>query len=451
MPTATAKAAAPTEKVQTTTITKKTTEPVERPITEPAAPAPEPREDFWRYIESLTEEDWKDHHVTLYRYPLGQPKPHKLGRYIKTYKFGSPLLSEDQIFEEFGGSQYDAILKGPGKDGTRFALIARHAWEMDGPAKNPWQVSTSTTQTPPPSDTTAVLEMLLKHVQSLQTSKNPAQDPALKESIGLIQQLTAAMPKPEGVKELVAGLASLQQLTGGGGGEKSSILETITILKELGVIGEKRRTIAEELKDLLEVTAMLGGGGGGGKTDWATSLVQNLPTIIEKAQPIADKFAEASRNNARVAEIRAGRVPAPAPPNTRAQPALVPSATSPAAAAPAAESPAARTVAPPETEPATPAASPYIAPNLEWVKARAVQLFAAGKTGDAIAEWLDSLDEQLGNFLGAMDAEKFAAFVKGDPILGQIATAPRFHKFVEEFVDYFTEELEPPGEPVTTH
>ncbi len=454
MPTATAKPA-PTEKIQTTTITKKISEPVEQAIAAPAAPLPEPNEDFWKYIESLTADDWKKHHVSLYRYPLGQTKPQKLGRYVKTYKAENPLVNEDQIFDEFGGSQYDALLRGPAKDGTgRVTLIAKHSWEMDGPAKNPW-VTPPAPGAAAPSDTTAVLELLLKHLQSLQASKNPSQDPALKESISLIQQLTAAMPKPEGVKELVAGLVSLQQLTGGaGGGEKNSILETITILKELGIIGEKKRSLAEELKDMLEVTEMLGGGGrGGGKVDWGTALVQNLPTILEKVTPIADKFADAAASNRRVAELRSGAIPAAAPP-TRPAPALVaPHTTAPAAAAPAAESPAARSVAPPETEPATPGAPQFVAPNLEWVKARAVQLFAAGKPGDAIAEWLDSLDEQLGNFLGSMDAEKFSAFVKGDPILSAIASAPRFGAFVMEFVDYFAEELEPPGKPVpeTTH
>src|SRR6266850_5665987 len=111
MPTATKDKPAPTAKVQTTTVTKVTSDPVEQVIPPAAAPLPEPQEDFWNYIESLTEQDWKNHHVTLYRYPLGQTKPQKLGRYVRTYKFGEPLLSEDQIFEQFGGGQYDALLK----------------------------------------------------------------------------------------------------------------------------------------------------------------------------------------------------------------------------------------------------------------------------------------------------------------------------------------------------
>jgi hypothetical protein len=440
MPTATAKAA-PTATVKTKTITTVESDPVEQVVVPPAVPLPEVSEDFWRYIQSLTTEDWKNHTVALYRFPLGQTKPQKFGRYVKTYKAECPLLSEEQIFEEFGGSQYDALLRGP-KDG-RMTLLAKHSWEMDGPAKNPWQMSNSPTQTPPPSDTAAVLETLLKHLQNLQTSKNPAQDPALKDSISLIQQLTAAMPKPEGVKELVAGLASLKALTGQDGG--NSLVETIKTLKELGIIGEKKRSLAEELKDMLEVTSMLrgdGGGGGGGKRDWLTSLIDNTPTIIEKVTPIADRLAETSRNNAHIADLRAGRIPPPAASALPARPApalVVPATTAPAAAAPAAESPASRNVTMPETEPATPKqqAPVFVSPNLEWVKARAVQLFAAGKPGDAIAEWLDSIDEQLGNFLGSMDEEKFSAFVKADAILAPIAAAPRFTEFVTEFVDYF--------------
>lgn len=454
MPTAAANAA-PKAKVSTKTIRTEITEPVEQPVAASPAPLPEPSEDFWRYIQAMKPEDWKKTHtVSIYRYPLGQTKPQKLGRYVKTYKLDSPLVSEDQIFEEFGGGQYDALLRGPARDGSeRVTLIAKHSWEMDGPAKNPWATSAATSAAAPgPSEIASTLQVLLQHLETLKKSPTASDNPALKESIALIQQLTQAMPKPEGVKELVAGLASLKELTGAGDGQ-SSIVETIKVLKELGVIGgESRKSLATELKEILEIAAMVGGGGGA-KVDWATSLVQNLPTILEKATPIADRFAEASRNNARVAEIRAGRAPASLPPSTRPAPALAVPAASTASAAPAAESPGARTVAAPETEPATAAERPagivVQPPTLDWVKARAVQLFATGKTGDAIAEWLDQIDEQLGNFLGSMDEEKFSAFVKSDPILGQIATAPRFAEFVAQFVDYFTEEQEPLSAPST--
>jgi len=423
-------------------VTTVVTDPVEQTLPPPVSAEPEPR-DFWPYIETLNAnpERWKTHKVSLYRYPLGQTKPQKLGRYIKTYKAENPLVSEDQIFDEFGGSQYDALLKGPGSDGIT-TLLAKYSWEMDGPVKNPWMTSSSATQTPPPSDTAAILETLLRHLQNLQTSKNPAQDPAVKDSIALIQQLTTAMPKPEGVKELIAGLASLQQLTGGAGGGGNNLRETLTILKELGIVGGERKSLAQEIKDILEISGMITGGGtgGGGKRDWVTSLIDNAPVILEKVTPIADKFADAARNNARIAEIRAGRIP-PAEPAivTRPTPALTVPATATPAATPAAESPASRVVAAPETEPATTPRVNVQPPTLDWVKARAVQLFTSGKPGDAIAEWLDSIDEELGNFLGSMDAEKFSAFVKEDPILSQIATAPRFPEFVEQFVDYFSE------------
>jgi len=442
MPTASAGTAPSKAKVSTKTITTQVTEPVEQNI--PAAAAPiEPREDFWKYIESLSADDWKTHHVTLYRYPLGQTKPQRLGRYVKTYKAENPLTSEDQIFDEFGGSQYDALLKGPGKNGERWQLLAKHSWEMDGPAKNPWATSSTTAVAPGPSELANTLQVVLQNLKTAERSPNAAESPAIKESISLIQQLTSAMPKPQGVGELVSALADLKKITGAGDGGGNSIVETIKVLKELGLIGAERKSLAGEIKEILEITAMMGGGGGTGKRDFATALIDAAPTIIEKVTPIADRFAETARANARIAELRAGVRPSEvsAPP-TRQAPALVPPQASPAAAAPAAESPAsARVVAPPETEaPAKPATAVYQAPNLEWVKARAVQLFALGKDGDAIAEWLDSIDEQLGNFLGGMDQEKFAAFVRGDAILSQIATAPRFPEFVEQFVAYFSEE-----------
>lgn len=444
MPSATAKPA-PTAKVQQTITTKEIREPVEKEVLEPSAPAPEPNQDFWGYIATLDPEDWNNHRCDLYRYPLGEMKPQKLGRYIKTYKRGTPLVSEEQILEEFGGGQYDAMLK---RDKS---LVARHSWEIEAAAKNPAANSGIPAATAAPSELAATLQVVLQNLKQASSAPNAAESPAIKESISLIQQLTQAMPKQQGVGELVSALADLKKLTGGGDGGQNSIIETIKVLKELGIVGGERKSLASEIKEIMEIAGMMGGGGGGGaKRDWVTSLIDNAPTILEKVTPIADKFADAAASNRRVAELRSGVIPAATPTN-RPAPALVAPTTAPAAATPAAESPASRVVTMPETEPATPAgAQPqFVAPNLEWVKARAVQLFAAGKPGDAIAEWLDSIDEQLGNFLGSMDAEKFAAFVKNDPILGQIATAPRFQEFVEQFVDYFAaESVNEPSTPV---
>lgn len=447
MPTATARKSAPTATVQETVIRKEVRDPIEVDATPPPVEVTPSRE-FWKYIQTLTDEDWKTHHVTLYRYPLGQVKPQKLGRYVRTYKLGTPLLSEEQVFEEWGGGQFDAILKGPPEPGgDRWTMLARHSWEMDGPAKNPWQTSGGNGTAP--SELASTLQVVLQNLQSAQKSANVGESPAIKESISLIQQLTAAMPKQQGITELVQGLASLKALTGETN-KKSELKETLELLKEMGVIGQERerKSLAAELKEVMELAQMMGTGEGGGrKTDWATSLVQNLPSILEKVTPIADKFADASRNNARVAELRAGvpQVPArpglPSPTQQQPQP-----ASNPAAVAPAAESPAPRTVTAPETEPAGASAAPgpvaIQPPNLEWVKARAVQLFAAGKSGDQIAEWLDTVDKQLGDFLGSMDEAKFGEFVRTDAILGQIATAPRFPRFVADFVAYFTEQGE---------
>jgi hypothetical protein len=448
MPSATA-TAPKTAKVTETILRKEVRDPIEVTVA-PSAPPAEPSEDFWRYLESLKDEDWKTHKVQLYRYPLGQTKPQKLGRYVKSYKAGCPLRGEEQIFEEFGGGQYDAMLTGPAKDGTgRITLLAKHSWEMDGPAKNPWQAA-SAAAGPSNSDLASTLQVVLQNLKAAERSPNIAGDPALKESISLIQQLTQAM-KPEGIKELVAGLASLKQLTGDSGGD-GAMLKAITLLKDLGVIGpdRERRSLATEIKEILEIAGMMGGGGapaaGGGRVDWPTALVQNLPGILEKVTPIADKFADAARSNARVAELRSGR---PVPPSSTTP--TLPASAGPSAAAtvPAAESPASRVVEAPETEPTTNPGQKLTAepPNLVWVKARAVQMFGEGKTGDVIAEFLDLLDAQLGAFLGSMDEAKFRTFVETDPIMKSIATAPRYTSFVRDFVGYFQEEpgvTEPP-------
>jgi hypothetical protein len=433
MPTAKKDAAPKTATVTEKIIRTEQRDPIEIEVTEPRAPV-SPKEDFWRYIKSLTDEDWKNHHVTLYRYPLGQPKPDKLGRYVKTYKHGNPLLSEEQIYEEFGGSQYTAMLKGP-RDGQPWFLIATHSWEMDGPARNPWQVSSGGGGgvAVANSDLASTLQVVLDKLSAAQRSGGPAADPAVKESISLIQQLTSAF-KPQGINELVAGVAALQKLSGGDGG--GNLRDTLALLKEFGALGGERRSLAAELKEILEISGMFGGGGGGGggRKDWATALVENLPGILEKVTPIADKFADAARANARVAEIRAGGRPGPVIPVSQTVPAALPRPAG--ETPPPVESPAPRTVTAPETEPVDTQVRP---PNLVWVKAKAVQMFLEGKPGDLIAEFLDQLDRELGAFLGSMNREQFKQFVETDAILKQIAGAPRFPAFVADFVDYFSE------------
>lgn len=434
MPTAKKDTAPKLATVSETIIRKETRDPIEVEVTEPRV-AVSPREDFWKYIKSLTDEDWKTHHVTLYRYPLGQPKPDKLGRYVKTYKHGNPLLSEEQIYEEFGGSQYTAMLKGP-KDGQPWTLIATQNWEMDGPSKNPWQTSPAGAAAAAVggSELAPVLQVLLPQLRTaLQASPNP-ESPAIKESIALIQQLTNAMPKQQGIAELVSGLADLKKLTGDTG-NGNSLRETLAVLKELGIIGVERRSIAQEVKEIMEIAGMLGGGGGAParRADWPTSLVETLPSILEKVTPIADKFADAARSNARVAEIRAGGRPGPPiAANTITTPALPP-----AAPVPAAES---RAVAAPDTVPAGEKPEELRAPNMIWAKAKAVQMFQQGKPGDVVAEFLDNLDTQLGGFLGSMNEEKFRAFIESDPILRTIIGTPRERTFIKDFVAYFSEE-----------
>lgn len=460
MPRATAAAlkTPQTAKVTETILRKEVREPIDVTV-KPPEPLPEPKEDFWRYIEALTDEDWKNHSVTLYRYPLGEQKPDKLGRYIKSYGGKNPALrNEEQIFEEFGGSQYHAMLKGPSPDDGRKIMLATHSWEMDGPAKNPWQTSTGTAGAAPSSDLAGALQVLLPHLQTLVAAPKTGQieTPAVKESLNVIKQLTDAIGKPQTLTDLVKAATDLQSVTGGGRRD-SSLREMLALLHEFGVIGgdrdrdrAPRRSLAQEIKEVIEVMGTLTGGAapsGGGRVDWPTALVQNLPGILEKVQPIADKFADAARSNARIAEFRAGRTPPSLPSPTQTAPGAT--AAPAAATVPAAESRAsAPTVAAPETEP-VPTGEKFAMrpPNLDWVKGKTVQMFTEGKPGDVIAEFLDLLDSQLGGWFGSMDEAKFRAFVEGDPILKTVATAPRFSAFVTDFVGYFSEE---PGEPGST-
>ena len=237
-------------RVKKTTITRETQPEIE--VERRPGAHPDPVKDFWGYIASLAEEDWKDHYVTLYRHPLGQPKPRELGRYVKTYKYRCPLLGEEQVAEEFGGGQFDAILKGK-RDGKQ-TMLKRESWDIEGPMKNPWATSHPTAAAPAPSgsDTAAVLHAVLSNLQQLHASMSPAKTSStLQESIRAIQALSQAVPR-EGIKDLAAALASMRTITG-----RDGIIQTIALLKELGVIGEQKRNYVGELRELLKVAQLM--------------------------------------------------------------------------------------------------------------------------------------------------------------------------------------------------
>jgi hypothetical protein len=382
--------------------------------------------DFWEYIESLTPADWKDHAARVYRYPNGEKKPRELGRYLVRYDVENPLVNEAQLAKSYGGGQYDVLVHRKRK------LIFRASFDIEGPARNPDAAALGANgQAAGGGELATTLNTVLQHLKGMQASAPAEQTPKFQETISMITALTNALPKNEGITGLVSALAALDQLRGGGG-QKSDLKETLELLRDLGIIGERaeaKKSKAEELKEILEIADMMRGGGG--KRDWVTSLIDAAPTIIEKAGGVLDKAVSVSQNNARIADARAraGLAPLPAAP------------AQPVATLPAAQTAETREVAPLEKE-TVDAGAPVVIqpPTFEWVKARAVQLFREGKRGDLIAEFLDNIDPQLGNQLGSLSHAQLGMFISSDPILGEIAQTPRFQEFVGEIVDFFTPE-----------
>jgi len=90
------------------TILLKTEKP---PVTVTSAPADADNgapfqpwtKNFEEYVESLTAEDWKEHAVRVYRYPLGEKKPRELGRYLVRFDAENPLANIAQLAKHYGG------------------------------------------------------------------------------------------------------------------------------------------------------------------------------------------------------------------------------------------------------------------------------------------------------------------------------------------------------------
>lgn len=452
--TAPAKTARVSEKVITTTEKPPVDVPLEAERVDDDADFQPWTKDFWPYIASLTAADWKDHTVRLYRYPLGEKKPRELGRYLVRYDVDNPLQNEAQLATRYGGGQYDALVHRGRK------LILSDFFEIEGPSKNP---DAAPAVVAGGNELASTLQVVLQNLERLKSTAPADQAPKYQEMVSMITAISSALPKAAttGVTELVTALSALDQLRGGDN-RRNDLKETLETLRDLGIIGERsaaaeKKNKVEEIKEILEIADMMRGGGSGGRRDWVTTLIDAAPTIIEKAGGVLDRASEISKNQARIAEARRVTVTERVLPSQAAPAPTAPAATS--SAPPVTPINAARTVAPLETEPAPGAAAQpappatataqpantsstieCLPPNFDWVKARTVELFRAGKTGDQVAEFMDNLDKQLGDQLGSLPRPQLEAFIANDPILREITAAPRYAAFLDECQSYFTGE-----------
>ncbi|HWE00650.1 MAG TPA: hypothetical protein VG345_16480 [Bryobacteraceae bacterium] len=227
--------------------------------------------------------------------------------------------------------------------------------------------------------------------------------------------------------------------TGGGSLETNPIVKSLmeAALPALGALLTKLLTPTDPLAAIQTATNTFKtiqelGGGGGGKDDIGTTVVKNLPALLERGGSILAELRameELRRNNL---ILMSQRNPAAIVPATHVTPANPAAPAAPLSAVPGI-APAAPIVITPDSEGR---------PSPEWVFRQIVAMVNKGDSGGFVFDFLDSMELSLEvggkavllvDIIHGATLEQVRDFIGKDPILGVLAQSPRYEEFCKEF------------------
>lgn len=384
--------------------------------------------DFWPYIASLSPAEWKRHEIYLYRTkPVVGHKEREKYLDIYTSKF-----TIDDVKNRFGGEEFRAMLLRDGKNvcTEEFAIEATPKFDL--------------AREIPGTDTTQAVT-IDKLVDKLTARENEpdVSGEAVQRSVAIMgdafeaaaQRLATTQPN-NGTTSLLETIKVLKELGLLGQPQKNSVLETIQVLKELGIVGGS----AGQVNVMQQVDAVLGVaeklrdfGGGGGKTDWKAMLAEkvadHLPEIIKGVASIGDK--QVMLENARRARVESVRATIEAQNNGAQNPAAPrPVATAPASPLPTVQAPA-------EAAP-----NPNNMPVVTFEQLgfnRIVEMVYRGEDGGSVMDFLYGLDPRAYDYLLECDAAGIRAILAADPMLARVLEYPHLDDFISQVLEYSAE------------
>jgi len=394
--------------------------------TVPAREAPEEKKertrvDFWPYIAGLSPADWKRHEIYLYRIkPVVGHKERE--KYLDIYN--SKFTIED-VKNRFGGEEFRAMLLRDGKNVCTIEFAIEAAPKFDLVREIP---GVDTAQN-------ATIQKLVDKLTDREDDPDVTGE-AVQRSVNIMgnafeaaaSRLATTSPNGGGIIETIKVLKELGLL---GQPQKNSVLETIQVLKELGIVGAPAAqvNVAAQVDSVLGIVEKLREFGGGGKTDWKTTLAEkaadHLPEIISGIQSFGDK--QIALENARRARVEAveratvavqqGGPPAQAPSNGNPQPVRPLS-----------------TVAAPAEMP-----NPGNLPVVTFEQLgfnRIVEMVYRGEDGGVVMDFLYGLDPRAYDYLIECDAAGIRAILGADPMLAKILEYPHLDDFIAQVVEY---------------
>lgn len=286
-----------------------------------AKPAPFYDRDWETVVQELSPAEWEGHLMRIYR----SDEKWERGPGPVENVFTAPF-TEDDIRARFGGGRYVMWFFGPPK---RHKMVAKYRVELDGPPVIP---SIPRNGTMPGADGSNLVAM-----QALQMMNNPEimkmQLEMMKAAtIQAIEMVKQQMPAPQ---DPLQTLRNAKEILGGGNHE-NSLIETIKLLKEIGVIGSPEKKGIDEILSL--ITTLKTSGlipSGAPKSDLASTFASNLPMLADRVVAGIHEMRLSAESNERAMRLQRGEI-RPDDPGVLEMPASQdPNAAAPAAANPA--------------------------------------------------------------------------------------------------------------------
>jgi hypothetical protein len=430
---------------------------------------------WWDYLDAeLSTRDWGTDGIKVYLYRISS-EPEKNGREGYLVRFEKPFDQEDlRRLPGVGGGSYTCHVKQGSK-----RIYVSSAFDIDGP-RNPW------TETPAAGavggnlagDNAALVRLL---------------EPFVRQAAGQVAGGVDVGAAVKNVLDMQAGaftttLQSIAAATGhangGGGNGEDHLIKTIRLLAELGLIRKPGsddgggdflsraaetfsklgllkppRSLAEEISDVMALTAQFGLGADGG--GWQGVVRELAPKVLEGGAKIVGDLRRITEVRASLGAPGAGRVPGPGP-----RPAASPGAPGASPGAPVVVTSAAVPVpaavvdrvevgglggldggnidaAPVVVEPGA-AAPGEVMTAWDWLRHGARRALLRGASPADLFDFLDVNSPELLDTLAEMDAGKLEEFFQSDAILRDANPQKRFGTRVEFLASFLAICNEPP-------
>ena len=224
------------------------------------------RPPIWDFLPSISLQDWKSGHyqIYLYRYnPLTEKK-------MALEKFNE-ALDPFSIKSRFGGGSFNIMVKeGP-------ELIYDQDFDIEGDPITAGTSRTTQTEASAGSDAVAIQAMRMMSNPDMMKGMFEMYAMAAKQSMEMIRAQMPAQTNP------LETLRTAKEILGPPASPEGGLLDTIRVLKELGIIGSSEK---KGITEILEIVNTLKGSGllaAPAKADLASTFVASLPSLLDRA------------------------------------------------------------------------------------------------------------------------------------------------------------------------